>query len=208
MINFKLVRAFSLILLFAFVLAGCSAIKQVTQTLVNLQRLKFKLENVNGFRLAGISISDKKSISDFSLTDGINLTKAFTSKSLPAQFVLNVAAINPNDGTGGSKQTTATLTSFDWQLYIDDVPTVSGNIDKPIEIPGTGQQSIIPLSISLDLVKFFENKGYEGIVNLALAIGGVNSSPARLKLDAKPTVSTPFGAISSPRITIVDKQFN
>ncbi|MCX7736621.1 MAG: hypothetical protein N2319_07890 [Candidatus Kapabacteria bacterium] len=208
MINFKLVRAFSLILLFAFVLAGCSAIKQVTQTLVNLQRLKFKLENVNGFRLAGISISDKKSISDFSLTDGINLSKAFTSKSLPAQFVLNVAAINPNDGTGGSKQTTATLTSFDWQLYIDDVPTVSGNIDKPIEIPGTGQQSIIPLSISLDLVKFFENKGYEGIVNLALAIGGVNSSPARLKLDAKPTVSTPFGAISSPRITIVDKQFN
>lgn len=208
MIKFKLVKAFSLFLLIVFVFAGCSAIKQVTQTLVNLQRLKFKLENVNGFRLAGVTLSDKKSITDFSLSDGLSLSKAFTSKSLPAQFVLNVAAINPNDGTGGSKQTTATLTSFEWQLYIDDVPTVSGYIDKPIEIPGTGQQSIIPLSISLDLVKFFENKGYEGIVNLALAIGGVNSSPARLKLDAKPTVSTPFGAISSPRITIVDKQFN
>lgn len=203
--SFKIL-AFSL---FVFTsIAGCSAIKQVTQTLVNLQRLKFKLENVNGFKLAGISLSDKKSISDFSISDGLNLTRAFSSKSFPAQFILNVAAINPNDGTGGSKQTTATLTSFEWQLYIDDVPTVSGNIEKPIEIPGTGQQSIIPLSISLDLVKFFENKGYDGILNLALAIGGVNSSPTRLKLDAKPTVSTPFGAISSPRITIVDKQFN
>ncbi len=208
MMIFKSVKIFSLILFITFLISGCSAIKQVTQTLVNLQRLKFKLENVNGFRLAGISLNDKKSISDFSLSDGLNLTKAFTSKSLPAQFVLNVAAVNPNDGTGGSKQTTATLTSFEWQLYIDDVPTVSGNIDKAIEIPGTGQQSIIPLSISLDLVKFFENKGYEGIVNLALAIGGVNSSPSRLKLDAKPTVSTPFGAISSPRITVIDKQFN
>lgn len=208
MIKFKSFKAFSFILFIILVVTGCSAIKQVTQSLVNLQRLKFKLENVNGFRLAGISLSDKKSISDFSISDGLNLTKAFSSKSLPAQFVLNVAAINPNDGTGGSKQTTATLTSFEWQLYIDDVPTVSGNIERPFEIPGTGQQSIIPLSIGLDLVKFFENKGYDGIINLALAIGGVNSSPARLKLDAKPTVSTPFGAISSPRITIIDRQFN
>jgi len=62
--------------------------------------------------------------------------------------------------------------------------------------------------MGLDLYNFFGNKGYDGIVNLALAIGGVQGSAARLKLDAQPTVSTPLGAITYPsRITIIDKNF-
>ena len=191
-----------------FLLWGCASINRITQTLTNIQRLQFKLKNVNGFSLAGVNLSNKKSISDFSVTDGLKLTQAFTGKSLPARFILNVEAKNPNDGSGGSKQTTATLTSFDWQLYIDDVPTIKGNIDKPIEVPGTGQSTIIPVSIDIDLYKFFKDKGYDKLLNLALAIGGVDGSAARLKLDAKPTVQTDFGPIEYPgRITIVDKQF-
>jgi len=173
-----------------------------------MQRLQFKLENINSFSLAGIGISNKNSLKDFSLSDGFKLTNAFASNSFPAEFTLNVSARNPNDGTGGSQQVSASLAGLDWQLYIDDVPTISGNISSPLEIPGTGQSTIIPLRMSLDLYKFFQNKGYEGIVNIALALGGVKSSPARLKLDARPTVNTPFGPIVYPgRITIMDKQF-
>lgn len=187
---------------------GCKQIQSITQTLVNLQRLQFKLENVSDFKLASIPLSNKKSISDFSITDGLNLANAFKNKKFPAEFILNVAAKNPNDGSGGSKATAATLTSFDWKLYIDDTETINGNINKPIEIPGTGQSTIIPLSMGLDLFEFFGKKGYENVVNLALAIGGVNGSAARLKLDAKPTVTTPIGRIEYPgRITIIDKEF-
>jgi LEA14-like dessication related protein len=190
-------------------ISACSSISKITQTLTNLQRLQFKLENVNDFALAGVKLSNKKSINDFSITDGLKLTQAFTSKSLPTRFVLNVAAKNPNDGTGGSKQAGATLTSFDWQLYIDDVPTIKGNIASPIEVPGTGQTTIIPLVIEIDLYKFFKDKGYDGLLNLALALGGVEGSAARLKLDAKPTVQTDFGPLTYPgRITIVDTKFS
>ena len=189
-------------------ISACSSISKFTQTLTNLQRLQFKLQNVNGFTLAGVNLNNKKSINDFSVMDGIKLTQAFSSKSLPSRFILNVEAKNPNDGKGGSKQTSATLTSFDWQLYIDDVPTLKGNINKAIEIPGTGQSTIIPVAIDIDLYKFFKDKGYDGLINLALAIGGVNGSAARLKLDAKPTVQTNFGPIEYPgRITVVDKKF-
>jgi hypothetical protein len=187
---------------------SCQSIKNISDALLNLQRLQFKLDNVTNFNLAGVRLDDKTSISNFSVTDGLKLTRAFSSRSLPADFILNLDALNPNDGKGGSKQSNATITRLDWQLYIDDVPTVSGVNNENLVIPGTGQTSIIPLKLSLDLYRFFENKSYEGIVNLALAIGGLRGSPARLKLDLKPTVTTPFGPMTYPgRITVIDREF-
>jgi hypothetical protein len=187
-------------------LGSCKTLNQFADSLNNLQRLEFKLDNVNNFSLAGVNLSNIKSVSDISIMDGIKLTKAFSDKKLPAQFVLNVDAKNPNDGKGGSKQSSATLSSFDWKLFIDDKETIAGNINKEFVIPGTGSSETIPLVMNIDLYQFFGNKGYEDIINLALAIGGQNGSAARLKLDAKPTVKTPLGNINYPnRITIVDK---
>lgn len=205
----KAIRLASVALLLLFTTAffhSCETLKQLSN--LNLSKIQFKLDEVNNFRLAGISVDDKKSVKDFSITDGLNLMNAFRSNKFPADFVLNVAAKNPNDGSGKSKSTVATLTSFDWKLYIDNKETIAGNISQPIKIPGTGQTEIIPLSVSLDLYEFFGNQGYDGILNLALALGGVEGSAARLKLDAKPTVSTPIGPIPYPgRITIVDTKF-
>lgn len=180
----------------------------VTNMLVNLQRLQFKLNGIADFRLAGVSTAGKSAVTDFSVMDGLSLTRAFGSNKLPAEFILNVAALNPNDGKGGSRQSSATLTALDWRLMLDDQTTISGDIPNPVEIPGTGQEKIIPIRISLDLYEFFGKKGYESLVNLALALGGAKGSASRVKLDARPTVSTPFGAMAYPgRITIIDKQF-
>lgn len=187
---------------------GCKQLSDIGGALANLQRLKFKLDNVSGFTLSGISLSNKSKLTDFSITDGLSLANSFRSNKFPASFTLNVAAMNPNDGKGGTRSSNATLQALEWRLLIDDVPTIVGNIDKPIVIPGTGQQEIIPLTITLDLYEFFGKKGYEQVVDLALAIGGVKGNTGRLKLDAKPTVSTSFGPMTYPgRITIIDKEF-
>ena len=62
--------------------------------------------------------------------------------------------------------------------------------------------------MSLDLVKFFKDAGYENIINLALALGGVSGSSARVTLKATPTVDTFLGPITYPgELTIVDKEF-
>lgn len=188
---------------------SCATLNKISQQLTNLQRLQFKLENINNFSLMGIGLSNKKSISDFSISDGLKFASALSSNSFPARFTLNVAAMNPNTGADGSVSSSATITSLDWQLYIDDVPTIRGDISSPLEIPGTGKSTIIPISMELDLYKFFSGKGKDGIINLALALGGVNGSAARVKLDAKPTVDTPFGPLVYPgRITIIDKKFS
>lgn len=188
--------------------SSCAAIDQMTAALTNLQRLKFKLSGVRDFRLLGIDIAGKARIVDFSALDAVKLVQSYAARKLPVEFVVDVLAVNPNDGTGGTRQTVSTLSGLECRLLVDSQPTVVGNIDRPIEIPGTGQETVIPIRLSLDLLEFFAGKQYEDILNLALAIGGKNRTPARIALDAQPTVSTPLGPITYPgRLTIVSTEF-
>lgn len=192
-----------------FMLFGCAQVKQISEALTNLQRLQFRLGRVHDFRLAGVDLSTKASVSDFSpVGDGLKLLDAFRSKTLPSEFILELEVRNPNDGTQGSSSVPATLAGLEFRLLIDDQPTVSGQLDREVEIPATGKITIVPIRISLDLYEFFGNRGYDQVINLALALGGKNGSSSRLKLDAKPSVRTKFGLLTYPgRITIVDREF-
>ncbi len=189
-------------------IAGCSAVKQLSDALENLRRVQFKIAGVTNFRLAGIDVSNKKKISDFSVSEALQLTNAFASRRLVSDFILNVDARNPNDGSAQkTTNSTAQITNFDWRLLIDDTPTVNGNIASPVSVPGKGQTVVIPLSVNLDLYEFFGKAGYDRVINLALAIAGEGGS-SRIKLDAKPTVRIGSFPITYPgRITIVDYEF-
>ncbi len=195
------------ILLSIIVISGirCS----VYETITNISRLQFKLVAVNGFEINGISFSGKSKISDFNAIDVLKLSSAFAGGSLPASFVLNVEAKNPNDGTGGYKKTDATIQNFKWRLFLDDKETITGDLDQPFVVPGTGDVTVIPLRINVDLMKFFKDKGYDSIINLALALGGSQGSSSKITLLATPTVSSPFGNITYPgELKIVDYTFS
>jgi hypothetical protein len=200
-------RFFSITILLALAISGIQC--SVYETMTNLSRLQFKVGNVNGFQINGVSISNKSKIADFNALDLINLSSAFAQGTLPASFILNVDAKNPNDGTGGYKKSDATLQNFKWRLFLDDKETISGDIDKPLVVPGTGEATTIPLRINIDLMKFFKERGYENIINLALALGGNQSSSSKISLYATPTVSSPFGNITYPgEIKLVDTEFS
>lgn len=193
------------VLLIMVAFAGCS----VYQAITNVSRLKFKINSVAGFKLAGINIENKRKISDFASVDALKLSAGFINGKLPVQFTIYVDAKNPNDGTGGFARTDVTLDSFPYKLYIDDKETISGDITSNVLIPGVGESSIIELNIKLDLIDFFKDQGYNRIIDLALAIGGKNGSSSRIKLKAQPIIGTPFGSIPyHGEITIVDYQFN
>lgn len=197
-------RSFILIILFSFILYQCS----IYQTMTNLSRLQFKVGNINGFKVNNIDMTNKSSLKDFSPTDVLTLTSSFSQGKLPVSFVLNVDAKNPNDGTGGYARTDATLKSFKWRLFIDDTETISGDIDSPVTVPGTGEVTKIPLRINIDLFQFFKNQGFDKVINLALTLGGKNSTTSKITLYATPTVSTIFGDIKYPgELKIIDTQF-
>jgi len=198
-----------ILLLCVLLLHGCETFNEIARTLTNLKRLQFRLEGVDDFSLAGIRIGQKSQLRDFTIADGIQLLAAFRGKRLPARFLLNVEARNPNDGSGGSTKTVSTLTRFAWRLLIDDQPTISGGIERPLEIPGTGQSTVIPLRMELDLYKFFGEHGYDDLLDLALALGGKRGDISRVSLDARPSVSTPLGDITWPEpITIISREFH
>jgi hypothetical protein len=189
-------------------LASCATLTDMASVIANLKQLKFKLSGVRDFRLLGVDIGGKAALSDFSAMDAYKAVQAYQSNKLPVEFVLDVLAINPNDGTGGSRKSTSTLTGLECRLLIDGKPTVTGNIDEPFEIPGTGQESVIPMRLSMDLFEFFSDRRYDDLMALALSLGGKNRSATKIVLDAQPTVSTPFGPITYPdRITIVSTEF-
>lgn len=189
-------------------LAGCAALQEMQDALLNVKRLQFKLDGVVPGTLAGVSLAKINDPASLSLQDGIKLTSAFAQKELPLAFTLNVAAKNPNDGTGGSPQKAAVLSALAWTLKIDEKETINGDISSPIEIPGTGQATVIPLQMSLDLYQFFGERGYKDVLNLALAIAGKQGSTARITLAATPTVTVAGLPLKYPgALNIVDKEF-
>ncbi len=205
--NRKILSGFVAFFLLSMIIS-CSALKDISKMATNLQKCQFKLENVAAFKLAGIEIGSKSSLKDFNLLDGAKLLQTFNKKQIPVGFTLNVAALNPNDGSSGTSKSSVTLQKLDWNLVIDGVKTIAGVVNQPIELPGSNQKTIIPLEMNLDLYEFFGNKGYESLINTALAIGGVNGSASKLTLNAKPTISTPFGPMAYPgEIAIIDKEF-
>ncbi len=193
----------SFIITYILIFSSCAIFKQA----VNISRLKFKLSSISNFTLSGISISQKASLRDFSILDVTQLMNNFQKGIFPVSFTLNIEAYNPNTEGGFSRQN-IDIYDFKWSLIIDSIETVSGNIEKPISVPGTGETTIFPIRVELDLVKFFKDHGFDGIINLALGLGGKNSNLQRIVLKAQPTIMTPLGKIKYPgEINIVDKEF-
>lgn len=191
-------------ILFASMHFGCSS---VSEAIDNAQRLQFKLGKVDKFNLAGIRLNNVTSIRDFNVLDAASLLAAFSNGRMPSTFTVNLIAKNPNTA-GGSTESSTLLKALDWRLLLDNKDLLSGAINTPITIPGKGQETVIPIPISVDLFKFFGNGQYEDLIRLALAIGGKSGTSSRLTLKIKPTIDTFLGGITYPgEIDVIDKEF-
>lgn len=89
-------KSTAFVLVTVMILYSCSTISKVMNTISDLDKIQFKLGKVNNLTLNNVNISNIKSISDVSIADGLKLTQAFSSRSLPTNFTLDVLAKNPN----------------------------------------------------------------------------------------------------------------
>ncbi|HPS63999.1 MAG TPA: hypothetical protein PK447_00335 [Ignavibacteria bacterium] len=198
-----LVPIFALLVVLSF--SGCAGLQNA---ITNAQRLQFKLGGISAFTLAGVGLSNYTSLTNINPLDLLTLTNSFTKGQLPVNFTLDLIAKNPNDGTGGTTESSAIIKQIDWRLLVDEQETINGVVGNSITIPGVGQTATIPIQMSFDLMQFFKNGQLNNLVNLAMALGGKNSSASRLTLKIKPTVSTFLGPISYPgEINVIDKEF-
>lgn len=189
-------------------ITACQQIKNVTHTLSQFSAPRFKIENITEFKLAGVPVATKSSINDFSPIDAVKIGQEIARNRLPASFIINIAVKNPNTGAGGTKPIPVTLKQMEWVLFIDGVQTISGRLNREFQYPASNSIGHLPLEVNIDLFEFFGNRGYEGLINLALYLGGLKSDPSKIAIEAVPTFSTPFGNFQSPKIRITSDTFN
>lgn len=192
----------------ALLLGSCASLTNISSSLMNVKPLQFKIRSITGMRIGSIDIASKSSLTSFSLQEALTLKNLVAAKSLPVTFVLTVDAMNPNSGVNGLKSVPLTLEDLQWRLLIDGRPTITGGLQRPLEIAGNNGTTSIPLTVSMDLMQTFSDRDLQSLVNLACSLGGANGSTASVALDALPVVSSPLGKLSSDkRIMIIDKEF-
>lgn len=182
-----------LVLLITLSLAGCATL----QGIANLRYVDFSLGRLQRVELAGVDMTGVRSYDDLNLIEAGRIGFALARNSLPLEFIVSVEALNPADN-----QTTARLTRMEWTLFMQDRETVSGIVDDDIELlPGV--RAVVPVTVRVDLVDFFEGSGQD-LAELVLSVLGAGGSPKELSLRAIPTITTPLGPIRYPSpITIV-----
>lgn len=185
---------------------GCSVLKDLT----SMRNVQFRIGSISSVSIGGVSVLNKKKVTDFNVSETIALASKVASKSLPLSLTMNLEAKNPNEAGENSitNNSIATLQSLEWRLLIDDVPTIEGIVKGPITLPAGGTTVSIPISTELELFSFFEERGYAGMAKLAFALANPGESTVSVKLDAKPMIQTFLGTMSYPgRITIIEKEF-
>lgn len=198
-------KVFLVFVLTVVFFSGCA----VLNTIQNIARLKYKIRSTENYRINGIEVDNKKSIKDFTSVELLKLSAAIAKGSLPATFIINVAAENPNDGKGGSPRTDINIIKFPWRLFLNDKEIAEGNIINPVFVPGQGESVIIPIKVQIDIMKLIKEKSFEEIIALLQRLGGVHGTTENIKLLVKPSLGTSIGNIEYPdEITIADKSFN
>lgn len=172
---------------------GCTALQQ----LAALRNVTFALAGVADGRLAGIELSRVVNYSKLSPLDIGKVAVALARKDLPLDFVLHVKADNPAEN-----KVTAKMVRLAWSLYLQDKETINGVIDTAVVMP-SGTATVIPMRMRLNLLQFYDGP-VQDLVNLAVALAGLNADPTKISLKAVPTIDTPLGPMSYPApVTIV-----
>lgn len=179
-----------------FFLAGCAALQQYAA----LGNVDFSLDRVSSLRVAGIDLSRVNSFNDIGFSDAAVLISSVAQNRLPMAFQLHVTAENPVDN-----RVDARLMEMGWTLFLQDRETLSGVLDQEYLLP-PGQPTDIPITISLDLLEFFDGNA-EDLLELALSLANQGGEPKEVALRATPVVDTPIGPIRYPRpITILSRE--
>ena len=173
--------------------AGCATIQEV----LALRNVDFSLDRVSDVRLVGIELGRVTSFGDLSLAQTGQLLSAVADRDLRLDLDVHLTALNPSDNSVDAR-----LVSLDWMLLLEERETVTGTFARETLLP-RGQPTDVPISVSLNLIDFFEGSAQD-LVELALSIAGQGGDAKEVTLRATPTIETALGPIRYPEpITIV-----
>lgn len=165
---------------------------------------QFRIENTSEFAICGIDISDLGSLT---FSQAATVASYWLQGECPMDFNLGLGIKNPNVGGAGLPKISITLTTLDYDLFLDPiegededtVQVANGLFSGDFGIGDDGTIAVLDLGIAFDGFQIFEIIGPAGIIDLALAVGGIDGNIrdedhlGRLQMFAVPTIETPLG---------------
>lgn len=172
--------------------------------ILSFANASFRVENTTEFAICGIDISELGSLS---VSQAATVAAYWYQGECPVEFNLGLGIKNPNIGSSGLPKIAITLTSLDYDVFMD---TVEGEEEDTVQVAeglftgefgigDDGEIAVLDLGITFDGIQIFEILGPLGIVDLALAIGGIDGDLrdedhlGRLQMFMVPTIDTPLG---------------
>jgi hypothetical protein len=173
----KKISIFALIMSVFFSLNSCKELESLA-TLAT--KCTYKVDNIVGYKVAGMDVKGKTSIKDFGIIDAAKITSSLFTKSLPIEMVVNVGVDNQ-----GSE---ANIQKLDWIALIEGKEMLTGLIDKPINIPANGHGTI-PFKVNVDLFEVLSGESGTTILNTALTLltGEKVGESSKLSFKVRPT---------------------
>ncbi|MCR5696564.1 MAG: hypothetical protein K6G73_06275 [Marinilabiliaceae bacterium] len=154
--------------------AACTSVNE----LVTFSKCDFSFNSVNDVRIADIDVSRLRSYADLSAVDAIKLVSALSTGKLNLELTVNVKAHNKN-------QTQASLSGFDYILWIDDAQMLEGSMEQHFEI-GPGKAINMPMHFAIDLWSVLKSESRDKILNFGFGLATNNADVSRVKISLKP----------------------
>jgi hypothetical protein len=171
---------------------------------LNFASANFRVENTTEFTICGVDISDLGSLT---IAQAATVASYWLQSECPMEFNLGLGITNPNTGESGLPKIAITLTSLDYDVFMDTiegagedtVQVAEGLFTGEFGIGDDGEVAVLGLGIAFDGFQLFEILGSTGIIDLALAVGGISGDIrdedhlGRLQMFMVPTIETPLG---------------
>ncbi|GAV20310.1 hypothetical protein MMIC_P1275 [Mariprofundus micogutta] len=168
-------------------LSACATMITPTE----LSKVKFSLDRVSAVQLAGINLMEIDTLDELNMFQIARASMAVSRQSLPLDLTLHLKSENPL-----ANQVAARLIRMDWTLVLDGRDTISGSMEKNIQM-AAGESQDIPLNLSLNMFEFFDEKSALDMLDLALAFAAEDGMmPQGVALKIRPTIDTMFGPIT------------
>ena len=164
----------------------------------------FRVENTTEFAICGVDVSELGSLS---VPQIATVFGYWVQGECPMDFNLGLGIQNPNIGSSGLPKIQITLTSLDYDVFMDTIEGVEedtvqvaqGLFTGAFGIGDEGEIAVLSLGTSFDGFQVLGLLGWEGIIDLALAVGGIEGDLrdedhlGRLQMFMVPTIDTPLG---------------
>jgi LEA14-like dessication related protein len=189
----KVTKLKIIIILFVF----CSTFMScdVLSGLASFVNCKYEFAGFSNPSVAGINLGNMTNINDIGAASLLKLTAGIISGSLPLSFTVNINATNPNS-------TAAQIAGLDWGIDLNSTNILSGTLNHSVAIPGSGGQTIIPLTIQTDLLQLFKGESKEHIMSFINHLLNAGEGSSNVAIRIRPSVMVGGQKISTGFITL------